>query len=455
MVTMNEADQAFGAGSSGPTPTPPSSPSPPSGVRRLYREPEDKRIAGVCAGLGDYFGVDATVVRLAAILLTFTSGPLAPVAYLAMAAVVPERPPAVPRRVTSPAASATWSTASKVLVVVLAIALIGVTEVGWWFNVPTMAIALVLVGVWILLAERDRPGPLAGGPPPDSTTAGEKTSSIPNAWSAGTTTLTDHPTSEGHDASGLGETTTVDPTGAAGDHRAPSAGPQGEVPPPVPPWGAGSPAYGPPHPAPRRRGAGLPLGVIAALLIGAGIVSLLGVLDVGGLSPIDALAGAVLLIGAAMVLGAWWGNARPLIALGLPAAGLLLLADSVEVPLDAGAGERSRIVDAVGELDEPYRLTAGELTLDLRDLPLGPRTRSAPPTLEAEVALGQLVVIVPRDADVEVDAKVFMGDVAGGPDDDGGGIDVHQRFELEGDEGGGLLVLDLEVGLGEIDVRRA
>ncbi len=31
---------------------------------RLYRSTYDKRIAGVCSGLGHYFGVDATLVRL-------------------------------------------------------------------------------------------------------------------------------------------------------------------------------------------------------------------------------------------------------------------------------------------------------------------------------------------------------------------------------------------------------
>jgi len=135
--------------------------------------------------------------------------------------------------------------------------------------------------------------------------------------------------------------------------------------------------------------------------------------------------------------------------------GLLLVADTVDMPLDAGAGDRTRIVDSVAELDTRYELTAGELTLDLRDVPLGPRTRSSPPTLEAEVAFGELVVIVPEDADVEVDAHTTAGEITGAPDGIEDGLDVRNRFELDGDEGGGRLRLDLEVGFGAIEVRRA
>src|SRR6266849_5922956 len=35
---------------------------------RLYRDTENGRIAGVCAGISDYFGVRRSLVRLAAIL---------------------------------------------------------------------------------------------------------------------------------------------------------------------------------------------------------------------------------------------------------------------------------------------------------------------------------------------------------------------------------------------------
>jgi phage shock protein C len=42
--------------------------------RRLQRSRDDRVIAGVCGGVGQYFGVDAVLVRIAAIVLVFAGG---------------------------------------------------------------------------------------------------------------------------------------------------------------------------------------------------------------------------------------------------------------------------------------------------------------------------------------------------------------------------------------------
>ncbi|MDU1905575.1 MAG: PspC domain-containing protein [Dysgonomonas sp.] len=39
--------------------------------RKLYRNPEDKKIAGVCGGLAIYFNIDSTLIRVIFILLIF------------------------------------------------------------------------------------------------------------------------------------------------------------------------------------------------------------------------------------------------------------------------------------------------------------------------------------------------------------------------------------------------
>ena len=33
-------------------------------VKKLYKDPKNKKIAGVCAGLSNYFGVDLTLIRV-------------------------------------------------------------------------------------------------------------------------------------------------------------------------------------------------------------------------------------------------------------------------------------------------------------------------------------------------------------------------------------------------------
>ena len=62
---------------------------------RLYRDTENGRVAGVCAGIADYFGVRRKIVRLATILgLVFFFVPTA-IAYVALAVILPRKPMAL------------------------------------------------------------------------------------------------------------------------------------------------------------------------------------------------------------------------------------------------------------------------------------------------------------------------------------------------------------------------
>ncbi len=59
------------------------------GQKRLYRDPQNAMIAGVCSGIAAYFGVDATIVRLIFIIALFFGGAAIPV-YLVLWLVMPE-----------------------------------------------------------------------------------------------------------------------------------------------------------------------------------------------------------------------------------------------------------------------------------------------------------------------------------------------------------------------------
>ncbi len=63
--------------------------------KRLYRSRSDRMIAGVCAGLGKYFGIDPTLVRLAFVILAL-AGMSGGLAYIIMWIVVPEEPEPTP-----------------------------------------------------------------------------------------------------------------------------------------------------------------------------------------------------------------------------------------------------------------------------------------------------------------------------------------------------------------------
>ena len=61
-------------------------------IKRLYRSRKERMIGGVCGGLGEYLGVDATVVRLLTVISAFVSFGGSILAYLVMLFVVPIEP---------------------------------------------------------------------------------------------------------------------------------------------------------------------------------------------------------------------------------------------------------------------------------------------------------------------------------------------------------------------------
>ena len=63
-------------------------------VKKLYRSVDDRMIAGVCAGIADYFDIDPTLVRLIFVLGFFASISGLFWAYVIMMVVVPEYVPA-------------------------------------------------------------------------------------------------------------------------------------------------------------------------------------------------------------------------------------------------------------------------------------------------------------------------------------------------------------------------
>jgi phage shock protein PspC (stress-responsive transcriptional regulator) len=57
-------------------------------MKRLYRSSRDKKLTGLCAGLGEYFDLDPVLFRLLFILLAFFSG-FGILAYLILCLMVP------------------------------------------------------------------------------------------------------------------------------------------------------------------------------------------------------------------------------------------------------------------------------------------------------------------------------------------------------------------------------
>jgi phage shock protein PspC (stress-responsive transcriptional regulator) len=458
----------------------------------MVREPDDRKIAGVCSGLADVLGVDVTVVRVAAVVLSLMT-PLVPIAYLVASVAVPERRPDQPRlrarhvhlgRIPHP-----------LLVVLAIVAVASLVDDAWWLNPFPAAVALVGIGVWLIAGGRDdaadRPaGPLggttySGGPPApgpvDATGTGPRAGRGPvGPEDRPVDAPPDDPsaTGDGDDRSGAG----AHPTATDRDGASTASGPvDGWTPQSRPWWEAGQPAStapapsAGPAPAPARP-ARLGSAVVAVLLVAGGTLWLLTGLDVVTVSATGVLAGGLVVIGLALVVGAWWGRAYRLLPLGVVLAALLLVGELLDVPFGAGIGDRTRTVDTARELRETHELFAGDLTLDLTGAPL-PETGAA--EVEASVGIGDLHVVVPRDATVEVRATSRAGDLvvprgespassrgsattvpagtpsttdearpARGSDD----IGIDDTVTLDGPAGGPRLELDLSTGIGDIEV---
>ena len=71
-------------------------------AKKLYRSVNDRKLFGVAGGLGEYFDVDSTLIRLLWVLLAFFSCGAALLGYLVCAIVIPSQPQFGPQQPEQP-----------------------------------------------------------------------------------------------------------------------------------------------------------------------------------------------------------------------------------------------------------------------------------------------------------------------------------------------------------------
>lgn len=145
-----------------PAGTPPPVAEATAEPRRLTRSRDDRVIAGVCGGLGEYLGVDPVLVRIAALVLVFAGG-AGVVLYLIGWVAMPEAPvePGTPEPARAGSAAVGEAVEKRgALVLGLAFVLLGafflVDEIwpdflSWTYVWP---IALIAIGLAIILRPR-------------------------------------------------------------------------------------------------------------------------------------------------------------------------------------------------------------------------------------------------------------------------------------------------------------
>lgn len=363
-------------------------------IRRLHRRTDDRVLAGVASGLGDYFNVDPLLIRIL-LVASIVFGGLGIFLYVAAWLLVPDDQSdrSIAER-TLGTMSLTGGFLGGVLAVIGAVILLGIVGTIVADGGTGLAFAVIVVVIGALLLRRTEAGTTASVPEPAATVVA------------------------GADA---GEAAPAAPTVA-----------------PVAP------------PRPRVRRPPSPLGwyAVGAALVGIG---LLAVADSAGIlfPALDHYLGlAILVIGAALVIGAWWGRARALILVGLLLLPVAWTTSLVDVPLEGGWGSRDFAPTTAAELRDSYRLAGGELVLDLT----GYDGSDAPVDIEASVGLGDLRVLLPEGAAAEIDATVGGGTIRLGDGPRLNGTHLDDRRSFDGD--GTAFNLTLDAGIGAIRVDR-
>ncbi len=163
-------------------------------------------------------------------------------------------------------------------------------------------------------------------------------------------------------------------------------------------------------------------------------------------------ASALAVVGLGLLLGTWWGRSRGLIVLGIALAGALVPAVAFE-RLDWEAVDITVRPTTLAELPTGTQdYGAGSVEYDLSGLDFA----GADETLSIDMGVGELLVILPPDVDVNLNADLGVGDLeAFGQTTEGFGRET--RFTDVGDDGpgGGVLELDIDLGVGELEVLRA
>ena len=317
-------------------------------VRRLVRHRDGKVIAGVAAGLGDYFRVDPIWFRLGFIIAAFLGG-AGVVVYGVLWLLMPKDANAAPSNLQRRAEAFASSFRGTPSWVGIALVFLGgalvVSSFAHWHPAIFWGVGLILAGVAVFnrheAQERRNESPPAVEPTPAT--------ALPAT-----------------------ETITVEQ----------------------------------PRAARRRERSGLGWLTIGAAMIGVGVASILDVANVVGITLVQYLAIPLTILGIGMVVGAFYGRARWLFAPALLLTPFVLAASLIHVPFKGGSGDFTYRPATVAAVRSQYHLAAGQLTIDLRALKL-----TAPLSIRATAAIGHVLVYVPQGSRLDIRGRAGGGEV--------------------------------------------
>ncbi len=199
---------------------------------------------------------------------------------------------------------------------------------------------------------------------------------------------------------------------------------------------------------PRERS---PLGALtlAVAFLTAGTMILLGNLGIGEVYIAHIAAACLAVIACGLVVGAWWGRARVLIAVGVLLVPIVVVSGFMHLPLRGSVGDtwvNTRLID---EVPEDQEILIGTLNMNLADLRDFEGTRE----LDVTVVAGRATIFVPAAIGLTIEGHIEFGNAnVGHGRQEGDDLDLYA--EVAGKPGAGHLTIDFRGGVAALYVER-
>ncbi|MEV4057958.1 PspC domain-containing protein [Amycolatopsis sp. NPDC049688] len=406
---------------------------------RPRRPHAGRKLAGVAAAIGYRYGVDPVVVRIALVVTTIFGGFGVPFYLLGWLFFPGESDEVSGFEGLIGRGRSSVSPAFAVVLLVLTVVSTGGSITGSWFDGGGLiSCALIAAALYLLHRSRghlNRPAPVAAR------------TSYPAFTGNGAFTMTD--TAEAPSPARGWDPLAADPAG----WDLPDA-PQ-PAPPPQPSHHGTQRGPRPSHHGSQlgpRSKVGSATFALAVLTAGGAVLA-----GLNGATWFDAqhIIGLVLgVVGIGLVAGAFAGGGRGLIGLAVPLAivGMVLTAAPFkDFDVRGGVGDLTQTPQSQAELLPLYQHAAGDIRLDLTELPEG-----APYTTTVSNGAGDTTVTVPANADVTFDCRTGAGEASCfGRSNDG----ISQPALTGTDNGpdgvgGQKITLHVSNSLGTVEVRR-
>jgi phage shock protein PspC (stress-responsive transcriptional regulator) len=201
-----------------------------------------------------------------------------------------------------------------------------------------------------------------------------------------------------------------------------------------------------PIPRPPKERAWLGWFTFGAILVVAGVMTLVATSGAAHPQPADVVAVCVAIAGVGLIVSGFAGRARAMIPIGVLLVLGLGLTNALPRNLTWSAGTRTW-TPVASDLAPSYVLGAGKADLDLTGL----TTETA--TIDARIGAGRLIVFVPHGSGLVIDAMMGAGRIVVlGQEADGSGVTT-KRVVPATKPHAGTLTLHLQGGFGDLEVR--